>query len=205
MLNVISVISLCSFLVFGSALLLLIVNRRKTGMTVGEFVPLFVTIGLFVFISLSNFLEHSALTAFFDPAEDVAEILALPFCMFFLSNWHQQRSMDALREKEAWLQITFDSIPDGVMCTDQAGKVLMLNSAMEKLTGWTRQEAFGQRADDILSFRDKKNEEPFGYSPFTVTLSGNSALDGLEGLLIESRNKTVVPVSEKNSAIRGKD
>lgn len=203
--NSIAVINVLSMLMFAGACLLLIVHRRKTRMTVGEVVPLVIVMGLFAFNSLANVLEHSNITSFFDPAEDIAEILALPFCLFFLNNWHMHRSIDALREKETWLQVTFDSIPDGVMSTDPQGRILMLNRAMENLTNWSREEAYGEKADRVLRFRDKKSEKIIPYNPFEIALKTGTSTASHERLLLESRQDTAIAVSEKTSVIRGVD
>src|SRR5947208_13772195 len=46
-------------------------------------------------------------------------------------------------EKES-LAVTLRSIGDGVITADVNGKVIMMNSDVEKLTGWSSDEAIGQ-------------------------------------------------------------
>jgi len=52
-------------------------------------------------------------------------------------------------EKES-LAVTLRAIGDGVITTDVNGKVIMLNSEAEKLTGWNSKEAIGQPLKSVF-------------------------------------------------------
>ncbi len=45
----------------------------------------------------------------------------------------------------------FMSAQDGIMLTDTAGRILEWNPALERMTGWTREEALGQRPSILRS------------------------------------------------------
>jgi PAS domain S-box-containing protein len=51
---------------------------------------------------------------------------------------------DLAAEKER-LRVTLRSIGEGVIATDTAGKVVLMNQVAEALTGWTQEEALGRR------------------------------------------------------------
>ncbi|MDQ2866990.1 MAG: PAS domain S-box protein [Verrucomicrobiota bacterium] len=53
-------------------------------------------------------------------------------------------------EKES-LAVTLRSIGDGVITTDVAGKVIMINNAAEALTGWKSQDAVGQPLKSVFN------------------------------------------------------
>src|SRR5437667_2392828 len=53
-------------------------------------------------------------------------------------------------EKES-LGVTLCAIGDGVITTDVNGKVIMLNSEAEKLTGWSSQEAIGKPLKSVFN------------------------------------------------------
>jgi PAS domain S-box-containing protein len=53
-------------------------------------------------------------------------------------------------DKES-LAVTLSSIGDGVITTDVQGKVIMINNAGEKLTGWSSKEAIGQPLKTIFN------------------------------------------------------
>lgn len=53
------------------------------------------------------------------------------------------------KERERF-RITLGSIGDGVIATDQDGKVMLLNKQAEKLTGWESQEAISHSFDEVF-------------------------------------------------------
>jgi two-component system, cell cycle sensor histidine kinase and response regulator CckA len=65
-----------------------------------------------------------------------------------------------LEEREALLRTTLGSVADAVVVTDHLSRVLMLNSAAEKLTGWTHAEAEGKPLLRVLGLVDIESGEP---------------------------------------------
>lgn len=60
------------------------------------------------------------------------------------------RDMTKERELQRRLDITLRSIGDGVISTDQRGKVIFLNPVAEKLTGWKEGEAKGKDLEEVF-------------------------------------------------------
>jgi len=56
-----------------------------------------------------------------------------------------------LREREEWLSTVLRSIGDGVIATDEAGRVTFMNTLAEKLTGWSQEEALTQSLERVFS------------------------------------------------------
>ncbi len=54
------------------------------------------------------------------------------------------RSERDLENQKEWLRVTLTSIGDGVIVTDPAGRVVLMNHESERLTGWTNVEALRQ-------------------------------------------------------------
>ena len=82
-------------------------------------------------------------------------------------------ALDAERER---LVVTLESIADGVITTDAAGKVVSLNPEAEKLTGWSRAEALGHPLEDVYSALDPETRAPLVPSPGSG-LAGGQALE----------------------------
>jgi len=61
----------------------------------------------------------------------------------------QRAEMELAREKDL-AQVTLASIGDGVITTDNEGRVTFLNAVAEYLTGWTLAEAEGQPLSEIF-------------------------------------------------------
>ncbi|MHC4885312.1 MAG: PAS domain-containing sensor histidine kinase [Planctomycetota bacterium] len=67
---------------------------------------------------------------------------------------------EELQLKEENLRITFDSIGDGVIATDQEGRVTRMNPVAEALTGWAQAQAQGQPLARIFTLINTQTREP---------------------------------------------
>lgn len=60
-----------------------------------------------------------------------------------------------LRENEQWLAAVINSIGDGVIASDNSGKVVFVNPVAEVLTGWKRDEAKGKDLSEVFCVVDE--------------------------------------------------
>ncbi len=63
---------------------------------------------------------------------------------------YKYRVESELRRQRAWLETILGHMADGVIVTDDAGKIQFLNAAAENLTGWTALLAAGELVGSIL-------------------------------------------------------
>ncbi len=194
-----------AFVFFVGACVLLFVRKKNTRLTVGEWATLLIAILLYAFVSCSNMLEHFSITAYFDPAEDIAEIAFILIFVFFIYNWRKQSSIYKIQEQEIWLNETLQSIADGVMTTDRNGVVQQLNTVMESLTGWSNDEAVSKKARDVLSFVNKNTGETVDYDPFGNALANTNESSKLLSLMIKSRDGKTTSINEKTALISNKN
>jgi diguanylate cyclase (GGDEF)-like protein/PAS domain S-box-containing protein len=75
-----------------------------------------------------------------------------------IETWMQRE--DALRENEANLAITLNSIGDAVMATDPTGRVTRMNSTAERLSGWTLADARDRPLADVFRIVNAATREP---------------------------------------------
>lgn len=66
------------------------------------------------------------------------------------SNLALQRANHTLQISEEKLSVTLNSIGDGVIATDDQGRVTLLNPLAQQLTGWTQAQASGQAIEDVF-------------------------------------------------------
>lgn len=69
------------------------------------------------------------------------------------------RDQALLYEEKEQLRVTFESIGDGVITTDIHRKVLNLNKAAEKFTGWKAEEAIGRPFAEVFEITNVFNGE----------------------------------------------
>jgi len=65
-----------------------------------------------------------------------------------------------LREHEQWLAATLGSIGDGVIATDEQGRVRFLNALAERLTGWTQADAIGMDVREVFQIVGETSRQP---------------------------------------------
>ncbi len=115
----------------------------------------------------------------------------------------------ALQEEKERLAVTLRSIGDGVITTDRAGRVSLLNRVAEKLTGWTQEEALGKPLHDIFVIVDINSRKPLE-SPVDAVLRTKKIV-GLANhtkLLSRNGNEYVIadsgaPIFDANSVVIG--
>ncbi|HEU0204722.1 MAG TPA: PAS domain S-box protein [Burkholderiaceae bacterium] len=61
-----------------------------------------------------------------------------------------ERYADVVERQREQLQVTLTSIGDGVITTDAAGRVVMLNPVAESLTGWNTADAAGRPLEEVF-------------------------------------------------------
>lgn len=72
----------------------------------------------------------------------------------------RQKVEEALDEERERLAVTLGSIGDGVVATDVAGNVVLLNGVAEQLTGWTSTEATGKPLLEVFRIINDRTREP---------------------------------------------
>jgi PAS domain S-box-containing protein len=112
------------------------------------------------------------------------------------------------KERET-LAVTLRSIGDGVITTDTEGRVTLLNSAAEELTGWKTPEAVGRPLGEVLVIIDRGSRQPLG-TPLAEVIRTDTvvglprqamlvARNGVERLIADS----IAPIHDKDSHIIG--
>jgi PAS domain S-box-containing protein len=62
----------------------------------------------------------------------------------------EAESLKAVEESREWLRVTLGSIGDGVITTDEHGRVAMLNPVAQALTGWTQADAVDRDLREVF-------------------------------------------------------
>jgi PAS domain S-box-containing protein len=116
---------------------------------------------------------------------------------------------DALRQSQQWLLTTLQSIGDGVIATDAAGDVKLINPVAQALTGWTEAEAEGTPLDNVFVIVNEETRKPVSSPFFKVVSTGGIvglanhtvliARDGTEHVIADS----AAPILDQDKTIIG--
>lgn len=120
-----------------------------------------VGLAIYAFVGVSNVAETTGLTHRFDVYEDYAELLFIPFFVYFIYAYgtaqemgRRQATEAALRESEARYRSLVDHIDLGILLIDDSRRVLMANEAAGRLLGPSPQELIGELCCKVLAGRD---------------------------------------------------
>ncbi len=101
-----------------------------------------------------------------------------------------RRAGESLAREKEQAQATLQSIGDGVIATDAEGRIVLLNPAAERMTGWTSGEASGSPVEEVFRLREDPLHNPSssGFGP--------PDRDAKMGKLLVSRHGTERAVEE---------
>ncbi len=119
-------------------------------------------------------------------------------------NQRKKIERELFEEKER-LAVTLSSIGDGVIATDTEGRVVLINSIAERLTGWLRTEAVGSLIDEVFFIVNVETGE-MKENPVSKAIKANNVV-GLESgtVLVTKQREGCRYVSASSSPIRDRD
>ena len=78
---------------------------------------------------------------------------------------YKARRQQLVKEREKWLSTILKGIDDGIIVTDNRGKVTFINPSAQKITGWNGLDAIDQPVDRILELKENLNFDPDSVLP----------------------------------------
>lgn len=117
-----------------------------------------------------------------------------------------QRQLFADKER---LRVTLQSIGDGVIATDEQGRVVIINPVAEELTGWTEERALGKPLDEVFQVINEITCQPYENQVDKVLQTGVAAeLDERTVLVSHNRVKrniaaTTAPIRDNEDKVVG--
>jgi PAS domain S-box-containing protein len=110
-----------------------------------------------------------------------------------------------LAEEKQRIEAILDNSADGIMSVDSRCRILGFNLAMEKMTGYSREEVLGQECFRVLNFTDQDRHNLCNVNcPMLMNANGNNSVLEQEGL-IRSRDGKAIDVAMAYSLVRSAD
>ncbi|MCD6292135.1 MAG: PAS domain S-box protein [Deltaproteobacteria bacterium] len=111
---------------------------------------------------------------------------------------------DFLAAERERLAVTLRSIGDGVITTDDDGRVTLLNPVAETLTGWSNAAALGRAVDEIFHIIHEFSRQVLP-SPVAQVLAENQVVELANHALLISCSGDEVAVADSAAPIIGRD
>jgi diguanylate cyclase (GGDEF)-like protein/PAS domain S-box-containing protein len=111
---------------------------------------------------------------------------------------------DALFAVKERALVTLNSISDGVISTDVDGRVLFLNAAAERLTGWTGSDAAGRPMPEVFRILDFATRLPVSSAPVPASAPDQTVYLPPNALLVR-RDGTEFSIDDAVSPIHDRD
>lgn len=116
----------------------------------------------------------------------------------------QRRGRDLLRQSEERFRVTLASIGDGVIATNEQGRVTFMNAVAEKLTGWRSKEADGSPLDSVFRIINEITRQPVENPVARVIETGKVVGLGNHTTLI-AKDGREQPIDDSAAPIRRAD
>ncbi len=165
-------------------------------------VPLFLSKRFYGFLGIADNGRHRHWD------DDVTEIVKVA-SQIMTGVLSRKRAEEALAEEKERLAVTIKCLGDGVIATDPQGRITLMNSVAELLTGWNFEESRGKPLSDVFYFIDEKTREwcptPIGRQELIGKSDSLSycrilvAKDGTERLV----SSTISPILDRSSKYIG--
>ncbi|WP_256998772.1 EAL domain-containing protein [Nitrosococcus oceani] len=121
----------------------------------------------------------------------------------------RNRAEAALVAEKERIQVTLESIGDGVITTDANSRINYLNPTAEAMTGWLLAAARGKALPDVLQIINESTREPVA-DPLAPCLTGSSAVRSTNPTVLISRHGaeysieiSAAPIRDANNQVLG--
>jgi len=103
----------------------------------------------------------------------------------------RKRMEDAIYTEKEYFRVTLQSLGDGVITTDVRQRVQLMNTAAEKMTGWTQEEALGKPFPEVFNIKSGDSSVPI-QNPIEQALLTDQVIELKGNALLTARNNRIV-------------
>ncbi|MGA2786485.1 MAG: CHASE domain-containing protein [Verrucomicrobiota bacterium] len=115
--------------------------------------------------------------------------------------WKLEQSQAALAAEKKLLDITLNSIAEGVITTDTSEKIISINRAAELLTGWPWAGAEGKNLSEVFHLIHERTQEPCA-NPVEQALQTCATVEMENHILLVARDESRHAIATSAAPIR---
>jgi PAS domain S-box-containing protein len=131
------------------------------------------------------------------------------FATLFADITDTKRKDEELRQNSQHLSITLNAIGDAVVSTDASGRITMMNTIAEQLTGWPFSAAQGRALGDVFLIVNERTRLPLE-NPVAMVLRAEPGTDRVQPAILIARDGSeyyiddkAAPISDANGHLAG--
>jgi PAS domain S-box-containing protein len=109
-----------------------------------------------------------------------------------------------LQESRQWLNTILTSIGDGVIATDEQGRVRFINPIAMEQTGWSHAEAIGRSLPEVFRLVNEGSREPIDLLGTSAGATSATHHKGISGILLSRAGKPIAVDTNMTSIEGGK-
>ena len=130
-------------------------------------------------------------------------ILGLGFLAFYILREIRLREKhsEQIRQREEWFRVTLTSIGDGVIATDENGRVTFVNPVAEQLAGLTLAESKGRDIQSVLPLFNETTQKPVD-NPVTIVMQKGVIVGLANHTVLIRPDGTIIPIEDSAAPIR---
>jgi len=113
-----------------------------------------------VFGTFHDITDQVTKTAVINRQRDIIIYSLIAFIIsLFIFIWYLSFNIRRRKEAEQRLRITITSVGDGIIATDQHGRIELMNPVAQNLTGWMEKEAVGKTFKEVFNIVNEYTRE----------------------------------------------
>lgn len=113
----------------------------------------------------------------------------------------RREAEERMRQAEERLATTLYSIGDGVLATDEVGRVTVINRVAQELTGWPLDEAIGRPVDEVFNIVNEYTRAEAS-NPVTRVLAEGKVVGLANHTALIARDGSECPIADSGAPIR---
>ncbi len=136
-------------------------------------------------------------------ATTLVAALGLGFLAFYILREIRLREKhgEQIRQREEWFRTTLTSIGDGVIATDEKGRVTFINPVAEQLAGVTLAQSKGREVHSVLPLFNETTQKPVE-NPVAIVMKKGVIVGMANHTMLKRPDGTTIPIEDSAAPIR---